>query len=399
MGKIIAAVEVGTAKVVVLIGEVTGGTLNIVSHGWATSNGVKKGEIVDFRAASEAVQAAIMHAERKGGVSIGEVYLAMTGAHLEGMHVRGAVNVSAASGIVSETDQQRAVTQAKNKQLPAGRVYLAYINCGWRLDGRPVEQPRGHTGEELEVNYWNVHADERKLAASLRLITQFDLPVKDVILGSLAAASVVAEEQDKRNGCLVIDFGAGTTDWALYHKGWVVKTGVVRAGGAHITNDLSLGLRVQAKHAEKIKTEFGRAVADPATKGDRVWMIGEKTIGDRQLPRGAIDTIVHARVDEILGIIQAECGDALNPSDVAAGVILTGGASRLALLAEATQRRLGLPARLGQIPAWVADDLRGPEYATVLGLLYFGLTAQAQPAQAPAKPSLFKKLTKLFALK
>jgi cell division protein FtsA len=191
----------------------------------------------------------------------------------------------------------------------------------------------------------------------------------------VASANVVTPEMDKKIGALVLDIGAGITDYALYRDGHIVKTGVIPIGGDHLTNDLSLGLRISRKHAERVKLSFGQAEVSAQARAEKVWMVGDKSVGDRYIPRLAICQILEARVEELFSIVKKHLGALLTPEDVAGGVILTGGTSRLPAIERVAERVLGLPARRPAEPAWLTESLRGPEYSTAVGLLLFALNA------------------------
>lgn len=397
--KIIGAVEIGTSKVVVLVGEIIDGrSLNIIGMGQSTSMGVKKGEVVDFRSASDCTHAAIIAAEKNAGTTIEAVYLSQTGAHLQGFFDKGAVTVSSPDNVVSRPDISQAIENARRKVVPNGRVYIHHIQNDFFLDGRPVEDPFAMKGAHLEVGYWHVHGHERKVSDHIHVINGFGLEVEDMIISSIASGSMVVTEPEKQHGALALDIGCGTTDYVLYRNGRILRTGVLCVGGDHLTNDLSLGLRVSVKQAEKLKSEYGKAIIDREDKSDKIWLFGDLTIGDRPIPRLAIYQILNARIKELFEVIKRELGGALNPQELAGGVILTGGVSRLPHVASVASDVLGVTARVGENPAWVREDLREPEYSTVLGLLYYGLTAQRARYEEATRKGLMGKVAKMLNL-
>lgn len=400
--RIVGAVEIGTSKTVALIGEIVEGrACNIIGKGASTSQGVKKGEIVDFKAASDSTHAAILEAEKVAQVTLDTIYLAQSGGHLRGERSLGTAQVSGADGTVSRQDMERAAADAKSRQLPAGRVYLHHIRNGWMLDGRPEANPLHLKGTRLESAYWSVHGEERMIEDQMRIINGLGLNVEDLILSSLCSAAMVTEEAERQTGVLVIDIGSGTTDYALYTGGHVVRTGVLSVGGDHLTNDLSLGLRVNRKGAEQFKVNHGKAIIDRADKDQKVWLYGDLTIGDRHIPRLAIYQILNARVEEVFRLVRKELGPFLTAEKIPAGAVLTGGTSRLPGLCEVAQRALGVETRLGQNPEWVQEKMRHPEYSTALGLLHFALSGQREPD--PAKDTqnsrgLMRKVARLLNL-
>lgn len=397
--RVVGAVEIGTSKVVVLLGEIIDDEgLNIIGHSVGSSKGVKKGEIQDLNAASDCVHAAIMKAEKNANSRIDEVYLAQTGSHLQGNFSVGTTNVSSPDNIVRQVDIDQAKEDAKRRKLPQDRTYIHHIQNPFSIDGHAVDNPLSREGRQLQVGYWSVHGESVKVSNSLRVIRGIDLDVSDMIISSIASGAVLLEEAEKENGALVVDIGGGTTDYVLYRKGYIVKTGVIPVGGDHITNDLSIGLRVGRKSAEEFKVKNGRAYYDSADRDEKVWLFGDLTIGDREYPLAAITKIIEARVTEIFTIIkeQLQQAELYNPADIASGIVLTGGSSQLDGIEESAGRNLGLDARISDGPVGVAPELRHPGYSTALGLLHYALTGQEDRKQSAKSGGIFRRLTGLL---
>lgn len=395
----IGAVEIGTSKITVLLGEYTGRELAIIGRGECTSRGVIKGTVVDYKAASECTHSALEQAEREAGERIDLVFLAQTGGHLEGFYNEAAVSVKASDNMIDAGDIRTACDLARSKELPAGRMVVHNIRRPFRVDGRLVPgSPENLVGQRLEVGYWTVHGQEQRLADNIHVIRGFNLEVRELVLASLASGHMVTSAEERQHGVLAIDIGAGTTDFVLYRDGAPHTTGVVPVGGAHLTNDLSIGLRLTEGQAEKLKLRFGRASVQTRDKAQKVWLDGNFAIGDRQFPLLAIEQITAARTWELLEVVKKKLGNAFSPETCAAGVVLTGGTARLAGIGEAAAKVFGVPAHLGETPASVSENLRDPGYHAALGLLYYGLSAQAEKA-APVRPgrSFLSNMKRLFA--
>jgi cell division protein FtsA len=392
--KIVGAVEIGTTKVTVLVGEIARGReLSIIGVGEASSRGVIKGAVMDFKAASEATHSALLAAEQSAGTRVDEVYLAQTGGHLEGFENEASVNVTAADNTVSAMDTDTVCRLAMAKELPEGRIVVHHIRRPYRLDGRLVPDPEHLVGRRLDVSYWTIHGLESKVADNTHVINGFSVRVTKLILSSLASGALVTTAEERHNGVLAIDMGGGTTDFALYRDGCAHRTGVVAVGGGHLTNDLALGLRVQQGQAEALKLRHGRGLVSARDKKDKVMLIGDFSIGDREFPRLTIEQITAARVWEIFEVVRKKLGASFAPEKIPAGVVLTGGTAKLPAITEAAAKVFGASARLGEAPSWIGDNLRDPGYSTALGLLHFSLNAQADRAAAPRR----SLLSKLFA--
>jgi cell division protein FtsA len=397
--RLIGAVEIGTSKVTVLVGELTRGrTLNIIGLGSCQSRGVIKGSVVDYKEASACTHSALRSAEEGAGAPVAAVYLAQTGAHLEGFYNETAVNVNAADNCVSAADIDTACRLAMAKELPEGRAVVHHIRRPFRLDGRLVPDPEHLVGRRLEAGYWTVHGSEAKIGDHIHVITGFNLRVDELILSSLASGTMVTVPEERQNGVLVLDIGCGTTDYVLYHDGVAYQTGVVAVGGDHFTNDLSLGLRLTRGQAETLKLRYGSATLRSKDKQEKVWLNGDFSIGDRQFPRQSVEQITAARARELLEAVRKKLGPAFVPEQTPVGVILTGGGAKLPGIDEAASKVFGVPGRLGEPASWVSDELRDPGFSTALGLLYFGLNSQAErPPGGRRSGSIFQSLKRILA--
>ena len=397
-GRIVGAVEIGTGKIAVLVGEIARGrALNIIGVGVAQSHGVMKGEVVDYKAASEATHHALETAEKKAGVRLDEVWLAQTGGHLDGFYNEAAVNEQSADNTVTESDISTVCALAQQKELPAGRSRIHAIRRPFRLDSRSVPDPEHLTGNRLEVGYWMVHGNESKVSDNIHVVGGYHLEVRELVLSALASGSLLTSAEDRQHGALVLDIGKGVTDYVLYREGHVLATGTVPLGGEHLTNDLAIGLRVTTMQAEMLKLRHGRAVVQTRDKAEKVWLNGDMSFGDRQLPKAALETITAARAQELLDVVRKKLGPKFAPEHCGAGVFLTGGSAKLPGLEEAATRAFDLPARRGESPSWVKDELKDPMFSTVLGIYQFGLrAAHEHPSPARRKPGFFGNLGKFF---
>jgi cell division protein FtsA len=337
---------------------------------------------------SDCPRVAILGGEPSPETKIEHVYLSLSGNHLWGFRHAGATTISSSGNSVTEADIARAVENARSKALEPGEVYIHHIRNGFILDGRPVENPLGRQGSHIGVQYWHVVADEQKVKDHIMVINGFGLDVNDIVVSSLASGSLLASDEEKRQGVLVLDIGKGTTDFVLYRGRRPVQTGVIPVGGDHVTNDLALGLRVKPKLAEGLKKRAAKAMVQKDDRNHREPLVGDLSIGDSFHSQLTINKITHARLEELFIILKNKLGSALTRQSLPGGVILTGGVSKTPLIAELAEVTLDVPVALGQSPDWVRHaELREPEYATVLGLLYNALhDQQSGDRSRAAKP-------------
>jgi cell division protein FtsA len=340
----IGAVEIGTSKVTALVGEYTGREVVIIGYGECPSRGIIKGSVVDYRAATECTHNALEVAERDANERIDHVFLSQTGGHLEGFYNEATLNVKAADNMIEADDIRTVCELAKAKELPLGRMVVHNIRRPFRVDGRLVPTSPEHlVGQKLEVGYWTVHGQEQRLADNIHVIRGFNLEVRELVLSSLASGHMVTSAEERQNGVVAIDIGAGTTDFALYRNGAPHTTGVVAVGGSHFTNDVSIGLRLTEAQAEKLKLRFGRALVQARDKNEKVWLDGNYSIGDRQFSRQAIETITSSRAWELLDVVKRKLSNAFTPETCPGGIVLTGGGAKLPAWRSARPRCSGRP--------------------------------------------------------
>ena len=402
MSKIIGSVEIGTSQAKALVGEASdNGNLRIIGMASRPNEGMRKGEIVDFRKVASSVHAAIAEAEKMSGTTIDSVYLAQSGSHLKGRMLHGSAYVSSSDNRVTTDDLERASEEAHRRQAGEGRNYVHFVRTPILLDGQVRDDPVGMHGKKVDLSYWAIDGDEQSMRSSIHVISNYNIEVADLIVSSIASATMVAGPDLRRAGTLVIDLGAGVTDVVLYRQGFVAYSGVIPVGGDHVTGDLSMGLRILERYAEKLKLEHGKAVPDPTDEKEEVWMVGDRTIGDRSVSRKAITDIIHVRVAELFEIIHKELGDLLSPDDLKGGILLTGGGSQLPGIEQVASKVLGMPVRKAGFPPGIDPELAQPENATVLGLLHYGLQDHSLPGQRPeeAQAGFFGKIAEMVGIK
>lgn len=391
---LVASVDIGTSKTVVFIAEIRPGrSLNLIGFGERPSAGLRKGEIFDMNAAKEVVQNAFADAESNAGV-VGDVtraYLSLSGSHLQGRRYVGSASV--ATGRVSTDDIERAKNDVKRRRSAEDRHIIHYVRQPFFLDGVIRPNPIDMLGKRLEVSYWTIDANRDRLAEILHIPNDIGVNVDDFVVSSLASASMVVDETMKTNGVLVVDIGGGVTDYALYYKGFVVHTGVIPVGGDHITNDLALGLRISRADAEEIKISLARAyVGEDDRNASILFRTGGSAIGGREFHRRSINAIVEARTDEIFKIIKGRLGKFGGPDRVAAGVVLTGGTSKLNGIDQRAADSLGLTATVGQPREWVPTEFSAAQYSTALGLFDYAFAGRETSAAAARPANLAERV-------
>jgi len=369
--KTIAALEIGTGKMQVFLGEIIDGkVLNFVGSGQATSDGIKKADILDVRKAAVQAQAAIVAAERSTEASIKSVCLGISGTHIKGFRNIGSANVTGADGIVRREDVERAKEDARGKALAEGRTYIHKICCGYYVDGEYCAEPVGRRGSRIDAEYWLVHGDAEKILDAIHVVQSFGLEVEHLVFSGIASGLAITSAEQKSSGVLVVDIGCGTSDYAYFKNGRIFQTGLVPIGGDHITNDLSFGLRLSRKNSERVKIHCGKATISADERDQKFWSLGDKQIGDKKIPMAAINTIIRARLEELFLILREEVQEFLGEDGIRE-LVITGGTANLDGICELASGIIEVPCSKGKFASSVRPNLRYQEFATALGLLEY----------------------------
>lgn len=393
---IIVGLEIGTSKVCAVVGEQNDeGALNIVGLGQCKSRGVRKGEIVDARAVEEDVRHAIVEAEQMADVEIRSVYLGVTGGHIRGFNNRGVHPVVSADREICEDDVLDVVKNAKAINLPQDNTVLHAIRQHFYVDGHDgVKDPVGMLGARLEVDVHVVHGHLNRLQNAIRVVKGIQLEVDEVVFNGLAASLALLTPAQKELGALVIDFGAGTTDYVVYHGGVIKHTGVLAVGGDHVTNDLAFGLKVPQGRADQLKLEHGHAFMDQTVSGQKQKVTSELGLPLNPVNLGHLRRIMALRLEECFQLIAQDVEGTGLLDYLRAGVFVCGGGARIPEIARLAEETLGLPATLGKTTAvsGLKSTLDQPEFATAIGLVKFGSLKQRRHE----RPSLVSNLKNVF---
>src|SRR6478736_672888 len=394
---IIVGLEIGTSKVCAVVGEMNSeGALNIVGLGQSRSRGVRKGEICDAPAAEEDVRNAIVEAEQMADVEIRSVYLGVTGGHISGFNNRGVHPVVSADREISEEDVQDVVKNAKAINLPADNSVLHAIRQHFLVDGHVgVTDPVGMLGARLEVDVHVVHGHLNRLQNAIRVVKGIQLEVDEVVFNGLASSLAVLSPAQKELGALVIDLGAGTTDYVVYSGGVIKHTGVLAVGGDHITNDLAFGLKVPQGRADQLKIENGHALMDESIAGQKMNITSDLGLPLNTVNLGHLRRIMALRLEEIFQLIAQDVAQADLLEYLRAGVFLCGGGSRIAGITQLAEQALELPVTIGKTTciSGLKNTLDQPEFASAIGLVKFG---SLKHRRQDARPSFLKNIKHVF---
>lgn len=381
--------EIGTTKVCALVAECReDGEVRLLGVGETPSRGVRKGEIVDFENASNCVREALSDAEDKSDVEIKSVWLAVTGSHIKSFNNRGSAAISEESGEITDEEIQEVEYKAKEISLPKENAILHSIIQHYYVDGQEgVLNPVGMLGSRLEADFHIIHGVTNRIQNSIRCVKECRIEVEDVVVSSLASAQVVLGEHQKESGALVIDIGGGVTDYIVYRDGAVWQSGVLAVGGDHITNDISIGLRIPITRAEKLKIEEGSALLGKSLPGEKIVLKNDTGFSGKEVERDMLNMIIHARLEELFAKVRKSFNGEVPERLLGSGVMLTGGCSMIRGIREVAEQVFDMPVHLtrAQAVSGPTSAFENPQFSTCIGLAKY---AQAVRSEMPEESLL-----------
>lgn len=402
--KMIVGLDIGTSKVVAIVGAITPeGILEIAGIGSHRSTGLKKGVVVNIESTVLSIQRAIEEAELMAGCQIHSVYAGIAGSHIRSLNSHGIVAIRDRE--VFPQDLERVIDAAQAVAIPADQKILHILPQEFLIDDQDgVKEPLGMSGVRLEAKVHLVTCAVNAAQNIEKCIRRCGLEVEDIILEQLASSYAVLTDDEKELGVCVVDIGGGTTDIAIFKDGAIRHTGVIPIAGDQVTNDIAMALRTPTPNAEDIKIKYACALAKLTSPDETIKV---PSVGDRQprdLSRQALAEVVEPRYDELFTLVQSELRRSGYEDLIAAGIVLTGGTSKMEGVVELAEEIFHMPVRLGspQNVRGLSDIVNNPIYSTAVGLLIYAMKQQHQDSGRSAhhvkdaQGSIFGKLKRLF---
>ena len=372
--RMIVGLDIGTSKVVAIVGEINPeGRLEIIGLGSHASKGLKKGVVVNIDSTVQSIQRAIEEAELMAGCQIQSVFAGIAGNHIRSMGSHGIVAIRDRE--VFQPDIDRVIDAAQAVAIPADQKILHILPQEFIIDSQEgVKEPLGMSGVRLEAKVHLVTCAVNAAQNIEKCIKQCGLGVDDIILEQFASSYSVLTDDEKDLGVCLVDIGGGTSDIAIFTEGAIKHTAVIPIAGDQVTNDIAMALRTPTQNAEEIKIKYACALASMAGENEtiKVPSVGERE--DRSLSRQALAEVVEPRYEELFTLIQTELRRSGFEELIAAGIVLTGGTSKMEGVVELAEEIFHMPVSIGKPKnvSGLSDIVRNPIYATAVGLLQYG---------------------------
>ena len=377
--QVIVGLDIGTSKVVAIVGEIgEDGAIEVIGIGSHPSRGLKKGVVVNIESTVQSIQRAIEEAELMAGCQIESVYAGIAGSHIRSLNSHGIVAIRDKE--VMRSDMDRVIDAAQAVAVPADQKILHILPQEFLIDNQEgVKEPMGMSGVRLEAKVHLVTCAVNAAQNIEKCVRRCGLEVRDVILEQLASSYAVLTDDEKELGVCMVDIGGGTTDIAVFTDGAIRHTAVIPIAGDQVTNDIAMALRTPTQHAEDIKIRYACALTQLAGAEETIKVPGVGDKPPRSLSRQALAEVVEPRYDELFTLVQAELRRSGYEDLIAAGIVLTGGSSKIEGVVELAEEIFHKPVSIG-VPRHVnglADIVRNPIYATGVGLLLYGREREA----------------------
>lgn len=391
---VVVGLDVGTSKVALVAGTIADGMVQVIGTGLAPNSGLRKGVVVDIEDTVSAIGGAIEGAERASGLKFEHAFVGVGGTNVSVHEAKGVVAVSRADGEIAEGDVERVMEAARVIAVPPNREILHVVPRNFAVDGqRGVKDPLGMTGVRLEVEAQVVASGASAIRNLMKCVEQADLAAREIVFTPLATAKTMLTKKQRESGVLMVDIGAGTTSLVVFEEGEMVHAAILPIGSMHLTNDIAIGLRISLDAAEKVKLKYGLADKDKARDNETFTLSAFEPDEKEKIERKYLAEIIEARLNEIFSMIRDELRKIGKDGMLPAGIVLTGGGSKLEGLADFAKAYLHLPASVGNPLlelTGLVDELDDPAYATAIGLALWGLEDERQTAKKGSKLEIHK---------
>ena len=365
---IVTALDIGTSKICAMVGQLNKDDgIEIIGMGIVPTRGLKKGLIVNIDMVINDIKKALREAEKTSELEIKSVFMGIGGGHIKTVNSKGSVPVRREDGEIITEDTRNVIETAKAIKLPEGRDIIQVLPQDFAIDNQSeIKDPIGMNGVKLEVMTHIVTGMVTQTQNFIKSVNQAGFKIEDIVFNLLASSKSVLSPSEKELGVLLIEMGAGTTNFVILEKDSLKYSQVLAIGGNHITNDIAIGLHISTQEAEKIKKRYG------------VGLDMETNINNQENPDNItgyqLSEIVQPRIAETVRIVKEEIERAGFVNLIASGVVITGGSSLLKGMASNVRDIFNLPTRIGvpSLAYQIKDIPDKPIYSTCTGLLRCG---------------------------
>ncbi len=386
--EIITGLDIGSSSVRIVVGQrIMDGNdqkMHIIGAAEVESAGINKGVITSIEDAVSCISSCLENVERVIGFPIESAWVGISGTHITSQEGKGVVAVSRADGEIQEQDVERAIDSARSVATPLNYEILHVIPKSFTIDNQQgIKDPVGMSGIRLEVDAQIIHGLTSQIKNLTKCIYRTGMDIEDLVLSILASSEAVLTNKQKDLGVVAVNIGGSTTSMAVFEEGEVLHSAVLPIGSDHITSDIAIGLRISIETAEKIKLEYGTVLPGEVGKKEEIDLNEVSDAEDGSVMKKYVAEIIEARVEEIFDKIDKELKKINRSGMLPAGVVFTGGGSKISGLIDFAKKKLRLPASLGY-PIGISsivDKINDLSFSTAVGLVLWGDGMRQQRGQ------------------
>ena len=399
MSTYVTAVDFGSGKIAVAVGEKRDGRIHIVHYESAPSNGIRYGEIFNDYQVSRILNPMIRRAEQAIGETISSAVISVSGKFIQERDVEARDKQKDPNRRISSEDVRRMIADQYNR-AGNGEIVLEVAPQSYSVDDQI-----GLSGSDLDGirsssldGYFKVFTGRKQLLEKRRnVLSECSLSPRKALFSPIASARAVLTAQEMDNGVAVVDIGKDLTEIVLIKENVVRDAFVIPFGGESITTDIKNLTNFTATWAETVKVSVGSCLEEKVPDGKTVELLGEEGNTEGSVDLLHLTRIIEARMSEILDAVKYLIDNSDYGNRIPAGVVITGGSAYLSHLPLLAGAILGRKVRLAAPRSSIADDsveAATDTYAsTVVGLLLefyepkLSTTLNAsQKAEAPITP-------------
>ncbi|OKY26479.1 cell division protein FtsA [Thalassotalea sp. PP2-459] len=385
---LVVGLDIGTSKISVAVGEITlDSQLSIVGVGSQPARGMDKGGVNDLNLVIQSIQRAINEAELMADCHITSVYLGISGKHISCQNENGMVPINDQE--VTQEDVDNVIHTARSVPLSAERRMLHVLPQEYSIDCQDgIKSPIGMSGVRMEAKVHIVTCANDMAKNIVKCVERCDVKADQLIFSALASSYGVITDDEKELGICVVDIGAGTMDIAVFTGGALRHTAVIPVAGNQVTSDIAKIFRTPLSHAEDIKVQYACALRQMVSMEENIEVPSVGGRPARSMSRHTLAEVVEPRYHELFELIQEELRQCGLEDQIAAGYVLTGGTAKMEGVVEFAEEVFQMPVRVAapQRIAGLKEYVNDPTYATVVGLLQYGMQANEQN-QSEEKPT------------
>lgn len=385
--------DIGTTKIVAIVGRKNAhGKIEVMGVGKSKSLGVRKGIVHNIAHTIDSIKAAIKEAENSAKVPIKKVTVGIAGKHIRSLQHIDYIERDNPEAYITEDDIAQLKERVKRLVMLPGEEIIHILPQEYTVDSEEeIIEPVGMHGTRLTAKFHVVVGQMASIRNVIRCVKEAGLEMEALTLEPLASADAVLTQEEKEAGVAIVDIGGGTTDIAVFKDNIIRHTSVIPYGGGIITDDIKEGCAIIERHAEQLKIKFGSAIPDLEKENAFVTIPGLHGREDKEISLKTLASIIGARVEEILDLVNTELkryyGSNEQKRKLIAGIVLTGGGSNLKNLRQLANYITGFDCRIGYANEYIVNDknqyLKSPEFSTSIGLLMEGLSLIDKKGKIP----------------